>query len=92
MKGWPPPFWSKLCCCRGNDADLQDAQAAIDRLAALPTEPGFVLHDIWLLRLLALLARAQGDEAADGDYRDRYSAMGTSLGFEAHMKWADAMP
>ncbi|MGH3531357.1 MAG: adenylate/guanylate cyclase domain-containing protein, partial [Mycobacterium sp.] len=36
---------------RGGQTDLQEAQAAIDRLAALPTEPGFVLHDIWLLRL-----------------------------------------
>ena len=25
---------------RGNDTDLQEAQAAIDRLAAVPTEPG----------------------------------------------------
>ena len=30
---------------RGADGDLQAAQAAIDRLAAVPTDPGFVLHD-----------------------------------------------
>ena len=54
--------------------------------------PGFVLNDIWLLRLRALLARAHGDEAAYRDYRDRYRAMATSLGFEGHMKWAVAMP
>jgi len=54
--------------------------------------PGFVLNDIWLLRLRALLARAHGDEAAYRDYRDRYRAMATSLGFEGHMKWAEAMP
>jgi adenylate cyclase len=35
---------------RGADTDLEEAQAAIDRLAAVPAEPGFVLDDIWLLR------------------------------------------
>ena len=32
------------------------------------------------------------EEAAYRDYRDRYRAMATSLGFEGHMKWAEAMP
>ena len=49
---------------RRGDADLGDARAAIDRLAAIPTDPGFVLHEITLLRLQALLARAHGDDAA----------------------------
>ena len=40
----------------------------------------------------ALLARAHGDETAYRDYRDRYRAMARSLGFEGHMKWAEAMP
>ena len=77
---------------RGADTDLQDAQAAIDRLAAVPTEPGYILHDFWLLRLRALLARVQGDDARYRDYRDRYRAMATSLGFEGHIAWAEAMP
>jgi adenylate cyclase len=51
-----------------------------------------VRREIWLLRLRALLARARGDEAAYRDYRDRYRAMATSVGFEGHMKWAEAMP
>ena len=78
--------------CRGTDRDLREARAAIDRLAAVPTEPGFVMHDIWLLRMRALLARAEGDQAAYRDYRERYRAIATSLGFEGHMKWAEAMP
>ena len=49
---------------RGGQGDFEDADAAINRLAAVPTDPGFVLHDITLLRLRALLARAHGDEAA----------------------------
>ena len=77
---------------RGSDTDVQEAAAAIERLAAAPTDPGFVLNEIPLLRLRALLARAHGDETAYRDYRDRYRAMAISLGFEGHMKWAEAMP
>jgi len=64
----------------------------IDRLAAIPTDPGFVLHDITLLRLRALLARARGDETAYRDYRDRYRDMARTLGYEGHIAWAEAMP
>ena len=77
---------------RGSDTDMQEAAAAIERLAAVPTDPGFVLNEIPLLRLRALLADAHGDEAGYRDYRDRYRAMATSLGFEGHMKWVEAMP
>ncbi len=44
--------------------DVDAAHAAIDRLAAVPTDAGYVLHDIPLLRLRALLARAEGSEDA----------------------------
>jgi len=77
---------------RGTDADLQEAQAAIDRLAAIQTDPGFVVHELPLLRLRALLARAHGDEARYREYRDRYRDMARTLGFEGHMAWAEAMP
>ena len=50
------------------------------------------MNDIWLLRMHALLAQALGDEPGYRDYRDRYRALATSLGFEGHMKWAEAMP
>ena len=77
---------------RGGDGDLEDAQSAIDRLEAVPTDAGFVLHEITLLRLHALMCRARGDEVGYRDFRDRYRAIATSLGFEGHMKWAEAMP
>ena len=77
---------------RGADDDVVEAEAAIERLAAAPTDDGLAVREIWLLRLRALLARAHGDETAYRDYRDRYRAMATSLGFEGHMAWAEAMP
>jgi adenylate cyclase len=77
---------------RGSGSDLREARAAIDRLAALPTDPGYVLHEIWLLRLEALYAQALGDRAGYRTYRDRYRTRATSLSFEGHMKWADEMP
>ena len=73
--------------------DVAEAEAAIERLAAAPTDEGLAIREVWLLRLRALLAQAQGDEVAYRDYRDRYRATAaTSLGFEGHMKWAEAMP
>jgi hypothetical protein len=77
---------------RARQSDVAEAEAAIERLAAAPTDDGLAVRDIWLLRLRAPLARAHGDAAAYADYRDRYRDMATSLGFEGHMKWAEAMP
>jgi class 3 adenylate cyclase len=77
---------------RGADADVAEAEAAIERLAVSPADDGLVLRDVWLLRLRALLARARGDEAGYRDYRDRYRDMATSLGYEGHIAWAEAMP
>jgi class 3 adenylate cyclase len=76
---------------RGTDDDVAEAGTAIERLARLPAD-GFVLRDIWLLRLWALMARAHGDAAAYADFRDRYRDMAKGLGFEGHSAWAEAMP
>jgi hypothetical protein len=77
---------------RGTDGDVAEAGTAIERLAAAPTDDRLAIREIWLLRLRALLARAQGDETGYRDYRDRYRAMATPLGFEGQMKWAEGMP
>ena len=77
---------------RGAESDVADAEAAIERLAAAPADEGLVMRDIWLLRLRALLARAQGDAAAYAHLRDRYRDMAQSVGFEGHIEWAEAMP
>jgi phage FluMu protein gp41 len=77
---------------RGTDGDVVEAEAAVERLAGAPTDPGFVLNEVWLQRLRALLARAHGDAAAYAHLRDRYRDMARTLGFEGHIAWAEAMP
>jgi adenylate cyclase len=74
---------------RGSAADLREARSTIDRLAAAPTDPGCVIHEIWMLRLETLLAKAIGDDVAYRQHRDRYRARATALGFEGHMRWAE---
>jgi hypothetical protein len=76
---------------RSADGDVAEAEAAIERLTAAPTDDGLVARDILLLRLRALLVRARGDAAAYADLRDRYRDMAKTLGFEGHIAWAGAM-
>jgi hypothetical protein len=95
LLGWGVPATGVLVetlLDRGTDGDAVEAEAAIERLADSPADEGLVMRDIWLLRLRALLAQAQGDEARYREYRDRYRDMATSLGFEGHIAWAEAMP
>jgi hypothetical protein len=76
---------------RGAEGDLVEAQAATDRLAALPTDEVWTMRDVWLLRMRALLARVRGDDTAYRALVGRYGEKATSLGFEGHIAWADAM-
>ena len=77
---------------RGTDDDLREAEAAIDRLTAAPAAERLALRDVWLLRSRALLAKAHGDAAEYARLRDSYRDLATSLGFEGHIDWAEAMP
>jgi hypothetical protein len=77
---------------RASDGDMAEAEAAIERLAAAPPDGGLVIRDIWLLRLRALLSKAHPDGAAYAHFRDRYRAMAKTLGYEAHIAWAEALP
>ena len=102
LLGWSIPATGVLVetlLDRGAESDLAEADAAIERLAdaaieqsAVPTDGGFAVREIWLLRLRALLARAHGDAAGYADFRDRYRDMAETLGFEGHIDWAKAMP
>jgi adenylate cyclase len=76
---------------RGSTADINDAERAIDRLAAVPTEPGFVLHELPVLRLRALLACAHGDEAGYQQFLERFRAKAQEAGFEGYLAQAEAM-
>jgi adenylate cyclase len=76
---------------RGSAADIEDAQRAIDRLAAVPTEQGFVLHELPLLRLRALLARARGDEPSYRQFVARFRARAAETDFEGYLAQAEAM-
>jgi hypothetical protein len=77
---------------RGTESDVAEAQAAIERLAAAPVDDDLVMRDIWLLRLRALLARARGEGVNYLEFVNRYRDMATSLGFDGHIAWAEAMP
>jgi hypothetical protein len=58
----------------------------------MPTDAGFVLNEIMLLRMRARLARAQGDDPGYEEWRNRYRKMANELGFEGHIAMAEAMP
>ncbi|HXA89346.1 MAG TPA: adenylate/guanylate cyclase domain-containing protein [Mycobacterium sp.] len=76
---------------RGSAADIKQAERAIDRLAAVPTEPGFVLHELPLLRLRALLARARDDEPGYQLFLERFRAQAADADFEGYLAQAEAM-
>jgi adenylate cyclase len=80
----------QLLIHRGSVGDQQNAQAAIDRLAAVPTDPGFVLHELPLLRSRALLAHARGDEKSYRDFLDQHRAKAAAAGFDALIATRDA--
>jgi hypothetical protein len=80
----------QLLVQRGSFGDQQNAQAAIDRLAAVPTDPGFVLHELPLLRSRALLAHACGDENSYRNFLEQHRAKASAAGFDALIATSDA--
>ena len=74
---------AQLLVRRGSVGDQQNAQAAIDRLGAVPTDPGFVLHELPLLRSRALLALARGDENGYRNFLEQHRAKAAAAGFDA---------
>jgi class 3 adenylate cyclase len=76
---------------RGADGDIAEAQAAIDTLAAVPTDRGYVMNEVPLLRMRALLARVHGDEVTYRKFVERYRARAAACDFEGHLALAEAM-
>jgi hypothetical protein len=68
---------------RGAADDLREAATAIESLAVVPTDPGFVLHELPLLRLRGLVAQAHGDVHAFHEFMRRHRATAETAGFEA---------
>ena len=77
---------------RRREGDLAEAEAAIDRMEDPPVDFRWAARDIAVLRLRALLSQSRGEEAAYRIWRSAIKAMATSLGYQGHMHWADAMP
>ena len=77
---------------RRDDGDIDEAETAVERMAAIPFDNDYVARGILLLRLDALLARARGDEGVYRDIVNQYRAMAETFGFEGHMQWAEDMP
>ena len=73
----------QLLVRRGSGGDQSEAQAAIDQLAAVPTDPGFVLHELPLLRSRALLALARRDESSCRKLLEQHRAKAAAAGFDA---------
>jgi adenylate cyclase len=71
--------------------DLEEAQAVIDQLAAVPTDPGFVLNEIPLLRLRALIARRRDDEVGYRQWAELYRTKAISCDFKGHVAMAEMM-
>ncbi|UQB93131.1 ATP-binding protein [Mycobacterium intracellulare] len=76
---------------RNAPGDLTAAKAAAARLAAVPTDPGFVLNDIALLRARTLLVRAYGTPSRFVEDVSRYHAAAIAYGFDGHAAAASAM-
>lgn len=76
---------------RGTKHDIEEAQGTVDRLAAVATAPGFVLHELPLLRLRAILARSAGDERAFERFSAGFRAKALAAEFEGYLAQADTM-
>lgn len=72
---------------RGGMGDVQEADAAIERLASAGRDDLAVV-ELVLLRLRALVARARGDDVTYRESLARCRERATALGFEGHVAMA----
>jgi adenylate cyclase len=80
----------QLLLQRGSVGDQHKAHAAVDRLAAVPTDPGFVLLELPLLRSRARLALADDDENGYRDFLEQHRAKAAAAGYDAVITNEDA--
>ena len=75
LLGWGIPATGVLVetlLDRSGDGYEAEAEAEIERLAAVEGDQDLVTRDIWLLRMRALLAQARGDDEAYRELKERY--------------------
>jgi class 3 adenylate cyclase len=92
--GWCNPATRVLVetlLARGTDDDVREAEAATERLETTAADGGVAMHEITLLRLRTLIARAHADETVYRDLLDRYRLLAKSRGYEGHIAMAEAM-
>ncbi len=87
-----PLYWCSRCFSEARTPTCGKPRTEIERLAAVPTDPGFVLNEIQLLRMRAHAGRRPtATTPRYRDFADRYRDMAKSLGFEGHMAIAETM-
>jgi hypothetical protein len=94
LTGWGVACTDLLVEClvnRGTEADLCEAEAATNRLAAEGADLRYRFLDCVVLRSRALLARAAGDVSGYREYRDGYRETAAPY-YEGHLARAQAMP
>ncbi|WNG95074.1 adenylate/guanylate cyclase domain-containing protein [Mycobacterium sp. ITM-2016-00318] len=89
--GWATTVLVEALLHRGHDEDVDTAAAAVDRLASMPVEGGFVYHELPLMRLTALLAKARGEDEKFRLLWDRYRARAVETELQGHIALARAM-
>ncbi|MCV7169516.1 AAA family ATPase [Mycobacterium manitobense] len=77
---------------RGTEADLREAEIAVDRLEAGPRHAGLAMRHTVVLRCRALIAQARGDDARYVDLLDGYRTAAADHRYQGHAAWAAAMP
>jgi class 3 adenylate cyclase len=89
--GWTTTVLVEALLHRSHDGDIDKAAAAVDRLASMPVEGGFVYHELPLMRLNALLAKSRGEDEKFRLLWDRYRARAVETELQGHIALARAM-
>ncbi|SPM32945.1 cyclase, partial [Mycobacterium rhizamassiliense] len=71
--------------------DIDEAAAVVEKWTSTTSDLGVTLHEVWSLRMRALLARARKEDTAYRDLRERYRRKAADLGFAGHVALAAAM-
>lgn len=90
-RGWSASVLVEALLARNGKGDREDAGQVVARLAAMPTEPTFLYHELPLMRMRAMLAKADGDLCAYAELRDRYRVRAEEVGFDGHIAIARVM-